>query len=158
MSDTDDTLAMEQEKYHNQQRSEHSRAKSAMTDGNRRSVQFDTTQTPDVSILRLNRRPPPPLPLNVFGYEWRTWVEDAAKAACCPPDYVAGPLLASASALVGNARWAKAWDGWQEPPHLWLASVGDSGDGKSSGADPLLRHALPELDRRMLREFPERHG
>jgi hypothetical protein len=41
---------------------------------------------------------------------------------------VATPLLVSASALIGNARWAtRAWHGWEEPPDLWLAAVGDSG-------------------------------
>jgi hypothetical protein len=112
---------------------------------------------PDVSILRLNRRAPPSLPLNAFGHEWRTWIEQVAEAACCPVDYVAGPLLASASALIGNARWAQAWPGWEEPPHLWLGSVGDSGDGKSPGADALFRHVLPKLERGMCSDFPDKH-
>jgi hypothetical protein len=72
----------------------------------------------DITILRLNRRPPPPLPLAVFGASWWDWIGGAAKAACCPPDYIAAPLLASASALIVNARWARAWPGWDEPPHL----------------------------------------
>jgi hypothetical protein len=109
----------------------------------------------DISILRLNRRAPPVVPLNVFGHEWRVWIEDVAAASCCPPDYVVAPLLASVSALIGNSRWAQAWPGWEEPPHLWSASVGDSGDGKSPGADPLFRHVLPELERRMCMEFPD---
>jgi hypothetical protein len=114
-------------------------------------------EKPDTSILRLNRRPPPGLPLNVFGHEWRMWIEDVADAACCPADYVAGPLLAAASCLIGNARWAQAWPGWEEPPHLWVGSVGDSGDGKSPGADALFRHVLPELERRMAADFPDQH-
>jgi hypothetical protein len=114
-------------------------------------------EKPDISILRLNRRPPPLLPLNVFGHDWRMWIEDVANAACCPTDYVAGPLLASAAALIGHARWAQAWPGWEEPPHLWVGSVGDSGDGKSPGADALFRHVLPELERRMAADFPDQH-
>jgi Protein of unknown function (DUF3987) len=109
----------------------------------------------DISILRLNRRAPPPLPLNVFGHEWRVWIEDVAAASCCPVDYVVAPLLSSVSALIGNSRWAQAWPGWEEPPHLWTASVGDSGDGKSPGADSLFRHVLPELERRMCVDFPD---
>ena len=31
----------------------------------------------------------------VFGEKWGGWIEDAAEAAACPPDYVAAPLLAS---------------------------------------------------------------
>jgi Protein of unknown function (DUF3987)/Bifunctional DNA primase/polymerase, N-terminal len=109
----------------------------------------------DISILRLNRRAPPPLPLNVFGHEWRVWIEDVAAASCCPADYVVAPLLSSVSALIGNARWAQAWPGWEEPPNLWTASVGDSGDGKSPGGDTLFRHVLPEIERRMAADFPD---
>ncbi len=82
---------------------------------------------PDMRVLLLHRRPPPVLPLDVFGPEWRAWIEGAARAAACPPDYVAAPLLASVSALIGNARWAQATSGWREPPHLWCGAVGDSG-------------------------------
>jgi hypothetical protein len=48
---------------------------------------------PDVRVLRLYRRAPPAMPLNVFGREWERWIADAANAAACPPDYVALPLL-----------------------------------------------------------------
>jgi hypothetical protein len=39
---------------------------------------------------------------------------------------------------------------------LWCASVGDSGGGKSPGADALHRHVLPAIEHRMLADFPER--
>ena len=109
---------------------------------------------PDMAVLRLNRRPPPTLPLEVFGPKWAPWIQSAAAAAAAPVDYVAAPLLSSASVLIGNARWAQATKGWAEPPHLWCASVGDSGNGKSPGADPLMRDVLPELERRMAADFP----
>ena len=112
----------------------------------------------DLSILRLNGRPPPPFPLAIFGAAWWGWICNAASAACCPVDYVAAPLLATASALIGNARWAQAWPGWEEPPHLWLASVGESGNGKSPGANTMFDKIVPELDRRMIGDFPERHA
>ena len=99
---------------------------------------------PDMGVLRLRRRPPPALPLEVFGDTWSRWLTDAAAAAACPVDYVAGPLLASVSTLIGHARWAQAWPGWSEPPHLWMVVVGDSGAGKSLGADCLLRDVVPE--------------
>ena len=68
---------------------------------------------------------------------WVQWLPDAAAAAACPVDYVVAPLLASVSTLIGNARWAQARPGWSEPPHLWMVAVGDSGTGKSPGADCL---------------------
>jgi hypothetical protein len=69
---------------------------------------------------------------------------------------VAAPLLAATSALIGHARWAQASPGWNEPPHLWVASCGDSGDGKSPGADCLFRDVLPEIERQMVADHPDR--
>lgn len=116
----------------------------------------DLLANPDMTVLRMHRRPPPVLPRDAFGPEWRRWIEENAEAAACPPDYVAAPLLAAASALIGNARWAQATSGWAEPPHLWCASVGDSGSGKSPGADPLMRNVLPDIEGRMKGDFPDR--
>jgi hypothetical protein len=110
---------------------------------------------PDMAVLRLHRRRPPSLPIMVFGPEWCRWIENAASAAACPADYVAGPLLASVSALIGNARWAQATPGWAEPPHLWVGSVGDSGAGKSPGADCLTRSVLPKIEAKMAADFPD---
>ncbi len=115
----------------------------------------ETQAAPDLGVLRLHRRPPPPFPLEVLGPFWARWLAAAARAAACPPDYVAAPLLAATSALIGNARWAQATPGWAEPPHLWCAVVGDSG-GKSPGADALHRQVLPVVERRMAADFPER--
>ena len=39
---------------------------------------------PDMTVLRLNRRPPPTLPLDVFGPRWRQWIETTAQAAAAP--------------------------------------------------------------------------
>ena len=111
---------------------------------------------PDMGVLRLRRRPPPALPLEVFGEAWKQWLIDAAAAAACPVDYVVAPLLASVSTLIGNARWAQAWPGWGEPPHLWAVAVGDSGTGKSPGADCLMRDVLPTIERRMVGDYPDR--
>src|SRR6516164_11627870 len=78
------------------------------------------------------------------------------RGAACPVDYVAAPLLASISVLIGHARWAQATPGWAEPPHLWIGAVGDSGTGKSPGADCLMRDVLPEIEQRMLADYPDR--
>ena len=87
-------------------------------------TECDLWPGPDMGVLRLHRRPPPRLPIEVFGPEWGAWITTAAQAAACPPDYVAAPLLASVSALIGHARWAQATPGWAEPPHLWIVAVG----------------------------------
>ena len=111
---------------------------------------------PDFSIIRADRRPPPELPLAVLGDEWSNWVAETAEAAAAAPDHVVANLLATASGLIGHARWAQATPGWAEPPHLWCATVGDSGTNKSAAADVLVGHVLPELERKMLGDFPDR--
>jgi hypothetical protein len=40
---------------------------------------------------------------------------------------------------------------------LWIASIGDSGTGKSPGADCLMRDVLPEIERRMAADFPDQY-
>ena len=89
----------------------------------------DLWPEPDMEVLRLHRRPPPTLPIEVFGDEWAPWIATAAEAAACPVDYVAAPLLATVSALIGHARWAQATPGWAEPPHLWIGAVGGEVEG-----------------------------
>jgi phage/plasmid primase-like uncharacterized protein len=93
---------------------------------------------PDISAARQNRRPPPPLPIVVFGPWWSEWIAVAAEGAACPPDYVAGALLGAASMLIGNSRWVSPWPSWKEPPVLWIGEVGDPSSGKSPGADPVI--------------------
>jgi hypothetical protein len=115
----------------------------------------DTWPEPDMGVLRVHRRPPPLLPLQVFGEAWGSWIVITAEAAACPPDYVVAPLLPSVSALIGHARWAQATPGWAEPPHLWMGAIGDSGNGKSPGADCLMREVLPVIEQRMLADFPD---
>jgi len=110
---------------------------------------------PDMAVLRLHRRVPPVLPLDAFG-PFGSWIADAASAAAAPPDYVVAALLGATSALIGNARWAQAGPGWSEPPHLWCCAVGDSGSSKSPAGDALLRDVLPEVERRMQGDFPDR--
>jgi Protein of unknown function (DUF3987) len=117
---------------------------------------LDLWPEPDMGVSRLHRRAPPKLPIEVFGPAWGDWSTAASEAAACPIDYVAAPLLASTSVLIGHARWAEASPGWSEPPHLWVGGVGDSGDGKSPGADCLLRSVLPEIERCMAADHPDR--
>jgi hypothetical protein len=117
---------------------------------------LDMWPEPDIGVSRLHRRAPPQLPIEVFGPAWGDWIAAAAEAAACPTDYVAAPLLASISVLIGHARWAQASPGWSEPPHLWICGIGDSGDGKSPGADCLSRDVLPEIEQRMLNDYPDR--
>ena len=109
---------------------------------------------PQMGFLSRTRLAAPTLPLDVLGPWWGPWVARTAIGANAPADYAAVPLLAAASALIGNARWARAWHGWFEPPALWCASVGSPSSGKSPGAAPVMREVLGMVEQDMARSFP----
>ena len=44
----------------------------------------EVLDTPDMTVLRLGRRPPPQFPLNVMGVPWSCWISTTALAAACP--------------------------------------------------------------------------
>ena len=109
---------------------------------------------PGMGFLARTRLPAPPLPLEAFGPWWADWIKRTGAGANAPPDYVAAPFLAAASALIGNARWARGWHGWFEPPALWCASVGNPSSGKSPGAAPVMREVLGMVETHMARDYP----
>ncbi len=90
---------------------------------------------PDFAVLGDAVPPAPTWPAGVLSPAWAAWCEAAAAEAGAPIDYVAGALLAVASGLVGNARWASPWAGWEEPAALFVGLVG----GPSSGKSPALK-------------------
>ena len=104
----------------------------------------DLLVNPDMSVLRLGRRDPPAFPLDVLGSAWVDWSTATARAAACQVHFVVAPLLTSASALIGHARRAQAVPGGRNAAFVGLGG-GDSGDGKSPGADEVLGKVIPEL-------------
>ena len=108
-------------------------------------------------VLRLHRRAWPTLPIEVFGPTWGPVDITAAEAAALPGRLCSGTVTRQ---RVGPNRPAR--DGRRRrraglnSPHLWTGVVGDSGDGKSPGADCLLREVLPEIERRMIADYPDR--
>jgi len=78
---------------------------------------------PDLSLIAGRFLKPPAFPVEIFGPA-RCWVEEAAAACNAPVDYIAGSLLATASALIGNTRKARAWGDYTQCPVLWIALVG----------------------------------
>src|ERR1700720_973529 len=79
---------------------------------------------PDMGVPGMHRRTPPQLPFEVFGLEWSDWIIEAAEAAACPTDYVVAPLLAAASALIGNSTFSGATATLTGPPHIGDSAVG----------------------------------
>jgi Protein of unknown function (DUF3987) len=67
---------------------------------------------------------------------WSGRITETAEACGCPRDYVAGALIATASALIGNAGHVGPTADWTEQPHLWNALVGAPSTGKSPALRP----------------------
>lgn len=93
---------------------------------------------PDMSVVNEGRRPPPPLPLEIFD-NWERWITATAEGCSAPVDYVAASLLAVAASLIGNARWVSPWAGWCEPCALWIGLIGGPSSSKSPAIDPFLQ-------------------
>lgn len=95
----------------------------------------------DLSVLQTERATAPVMSDDhfdaVFG-PWAQWLRDASEVKGAPLDFTALALLSTASALIGNARWAVPWDGWKEPCVLWAMLVGDPSSGKSPALDAVL--------------------
>lgn len=114
-------------------------------------------RNPDMSLIGENRRKPPDFPVDAFGEFWADWLHQAAEGAVCPVDYVAGPLLVAAAALIGGVRRVSPWSGWTEPSILWIASVGAPSSRKSPGADPIMS-IINEMERAYLAEYQTAYG
>ena len=101
-------------------------------------------------------RPPAPImtddELNLVYGPWAQWLRDAAAAKNAPVDYVALAMLTTASAAIGNSRWASPWEGWAEPPVLWGMLVGDPSAGKSPALDAVL-DIVKEIERGMTETY-----
>lgn len=106
---------------------------------------------PDMTLLLAERSPVPVLDDKdfdlIFG-EWADWLRVAAQVKGVPVDYIILALLTTASACIGNARWAGPWSGWKEPPILWGMLVGDPSAGKSPALDAVL-DPVKEIEREM---------
>lgn len=94
---------------------------------------------PDPRFMFEDRPQPPEPPINeTLSPQLAELVFRAAEAKAAPPDYVFGALLVAAGSLIGNARWAKPWNGWEEPPILWAALIGNPSMNKSPGLDAIM--------------------
>lgn len=90
---------------------------------------------PDMSLAERDAQPPPAWPRDLFPGAWGTFIEAAAEARGCPPDFVGLAVLSAVAARIGNARWGCPWGQWREPTALWVAAVGLPSSGKSGGLD-----------------------
>lgn len=82
-----------------------------------------------------------PFPVDILPDPIRTYVTECAAGIGIDPSMIALPLLSAAAAAIGNSRRVEAKPGHLEPPVIWSAIVGESGDGKSPAFLAALRFA-----------------
>lgn len=99
---------------------------------------------PDMAILSLNRRPPPPFPPDLFGPLWPLIVE-LAEGSGGPVDYIGAGLLSVAASIIGGKRRVVPFttSTWADPPVLWVGCVGEPSSGKSPALSALTSHLGP---------------
>jgi hypothetical protein len=109
---------------------------------------------PDMSLIRSERRDPPPFPAEVFG-PWADWIAAAAECKGAAPDYVGHTLLTVAGSLIGNTRWAAPQSGWSEPPILFSALIGDPSAGKSPATDAVF-DPVRQLEKELAHDYADK--
>jgi hypothetical protein len=109
---------------------------------------------PDMSLIRSERRDPPPFPAEVFG-PCADWIKAAAECKGAAPDYVGHTLLTVVGSLIGNTRWAAPQSGWSEPPILFSALIGDPSAGKSPAMDAVL-DPVRELETDLAHDYTDK--
>jgi hypothetical protein len=114
---------------------------AAEPDGLRREVEALANEA---RVIDPSRRAPhvdqfQPFPVDVLPEPIREFVVAGSKAIGCDTSLIALPVLAAASAAIGNSRRIQLKQGWTEPAILWLVTVVTSGGQKTPAFDLALR-------------------
>jgi hypothetical protein len=96
--------------------------------------------------------PAEPFPLEVLPVPLRQFVEEAAWAVNCPPDFVAVPMLVMAGAAIGNSRRLAITRSHVQGAALYAAVVNRPGSGKSP-ANSLLREPFDRAQAKWIEEW-----
>lgn len=123
------------------------------------SVDFNWPE-PDMTVLNAGRRPPVPMPGELFGPVWQL-LQAIAEGTATPVDYSAMAFLASCASLIGNKRRIKPYptSHWSEPAILWCGVVGDPSSRKSPALDAVIdplrkiEHDLADKHKAALRQW-----
>jgi hypothetical protein len=89
----------------------------------------------------------PPVPLDAFPVPLQKVIEDAAAAFYCPVEIPVAAVLSFLSVAVGGSRHLRVKRRHEAHAVLWIATVGESGIGKSPCTNEILRplHRLEDL-------------
>ena len=110
---------------------------------------------PDFDLIQPMISQPPDLPLSVLG-EWSEWINERAKAASAPADFVALALLTFSAGIVGNSvkvlPQPKDAPDWEEPVALWTALIGLPSSGKTPALKPFTK-AIRGIEKRLSTQY-----
>src|SRR5262245_39302061 len=100
------------------------------------NAEFNMWGPPDMSVLEAGRRPPVPMPGDLFEPAWGL-LNEIAEGTCSPVDYPALGFLAACASLIGAKRRVRPYptSSWSEPCILWCGVVGDPSSRKSPALD-----------------------
>src|SRR5690606_15090332 len=97
-----------------------------------------------------------PFPVEALPEPVRAFVANGAKAIGCDTSYLALPLMVVLASAIGNTRRLQLKRGWDAPPILWGAIVGESGTAKTP-AFRLVMKPVRERQRKAMRRFEQAH-
>lgn len=100
--------------------------------------QLDSWGDLDRALLKSYRPPAHVPPLHCLGDCWSKWVSESAESKSASADFVMAALLASTSALIGNAYAVSPWGGWVEPAIFWACCVGNPSSGKTPAINAVM--------------------
>ena len=92
-----------------------------------------------------------PFPVELFPEPIRGFLIQAAKSMQCDASMIGLPLLSAIASAIGNTHRLRMQNGWDAPPIIWTAVVGESGSMKS----PAFRLATKAINKRQADAFKE---
>lgn len=95
-----------------------------------------------------------PFPVNCLSETLKRMVVEGSRAIGCDPSFIALPLLVVVGSVIGNTRRLRVKDGWNVPPILWGAVVGESGTQKSP-AFRLVMEPIEKMEGKTLAEYDD---
>ena len=93
-----------------------------------------------------------PFPIDALPEPMRGFVTAGSTAIGCDPSYLTLPLLTEAAAAIGNSRRLHIKRGWNVPPILWCALVGESGTAKTPAFQMAIR-PIRDRERKAIEKY-----
>ncbi len=108
---------------------------SAITPADEHELAPDTEQLP----VEQRRFAPRPFPFEIFTEPFNVLAKEYATALQVQLEIITMYMMTVASATIGNSIVLQLKLGWNTPPFLWTAIIGDTGSGKSHSGEAIMQ-------------------